>query len=222
MVATRKWAITERAITRKQDIRSDDALARGFLAGDNDAFHELFRRHNGRLLAYCAKFVRDVPLAEDLTQETWVRSIDLRDTSRGDEVQNLLGLLFRIARNLCLDALKSPRIAARQSLHELDERGHPTAEGIREMTSEEEIVLRALDRLPIEYRETLVLHIYCGYGYEEIATMQGKTPDAIWARASRGRKKLREMVSEELRREEGALRIITGRETTERKRGGAA
>jgi RNA polymerase sigma-70 factor (ECF subfamily) len=163
-----------------------------------------------------------VPLAEDLTQETWVRAIDLRDASRGDEVQNLLGLLFRIARNLCLDALKSPRIAARLSLHEIDEKGHPTAEGIREMTSEEEIVLRTLDRLPIDYRETLVLHIYCGYSYEEIAAMLGKTPDAIWARASRGRKKLREMVSEELRREEGALRIITGKETTERIRGGGA
>lgn len=166
--------------------------------------------------------MRDVPLAEDLTQESWVRAIDLRGASRGDEVHNLLGLLFRIARNLCLDALKSPRVAARLSLHEIDEKGDPTAEGIREMTSEEEIVLRALDRLPIDYRETLLLHTYSGYSYEEIAVMLGKTPDAIWARASRGRKKLREMVSEELRREEQALRIITDGKTTERTRGRGA
>ena len=51
--------------------------------------------------------------------------------------------------------------------------------------------------------------MYSGYTFEEIASMLGKSPDAIWARASRARKKLRELVVVEIEREEQALKIIT-------------
>ena len=58
----------------------------------------------------------------------------------------------------------------------------------------EEKLVAALDSLPFETREILVLNAYCGYRFDEIATMLDKSPDAVWARASRARAQLRRMV----------------------------
>lgn len=185
----------------------DTGRFRRFLAGDDHAFHQLFERHNGPLTTYAFKVVGRFHVAEDLVQESWVRLIGMRSAPPAN-VSNPTGLMFRIVRNLCLDYLKSPR-SGHDSLQVIGEAHHPVTT-TRERSSEEEIVLQALERIPAEYRETLLLHIYSGYSYEEIATMLGKTPDAIWARASRGRKKLRELVTRALEREEEALKLIGG------------
>lgn len=176
-----------------------------FLAGDNDAFNILFRRHNQRLFAYCVKVVRDSAVAEDLTQEAWMRLIRLR-SKPDQEVRNHLGLMLRIVRNLCLDHLRSRRDS--ESLDQLDEKGHPTYSHA-ELSVGEEIAVRCLEQLSFEYRETLILNIYSGYSLDEIAAMLGKSSDAIWARASRARKKLRDLVTEQLRREEDSLKVLS-------------
>lgn len=207
-----------RPITEKETIVAEERTARRFLEGENAAFRQIFAEHNVRLLAYCTKLVKDRSVAEDMAQETWVRVIGLREKGPA-EVRNLYGMIYRIARNLCLDHLKSYRENNRTTIEELG-RAHPTT-SIRELSTEEEIVLRALDRLPFEYRETIVLHTYSGYSYEEIARMLEKTPEAIWARASRARKRLREIVTEELNKEEASLRlVIGGRERTGREKKG--
>jgi DNA-directed RNA polymerase specialized sigma24 family protein len=56
------------------------------------------------------------------------------------------------------------------------------------------MVLASLDELSFDHREVLILNIYCGYRFDEIAAMMGKSPDAIWARASRARAQLRKAV----------------------------
>lgn len=158
------------------------------------------------LLTYCTKMVENRAAAEDMAQEAWIRFIDLRSRSREDLVHNPVGFLMRIARNLCLDYRKS-----RKRLLPLESREErPDHFGtIPEPTTDEEIVRRCMELLPFEYRETLVLNVHCGYSLEEIARMLDKSPDAIWARASRARKKLRELVTAGLEREEGRLKVIT-------------
>ncbi len=183
-----------------------DELAVRFLEGDDRAFEMIFAEHNPRLFAYCIKMVKDRSVAEDLAQETWVRTIGLRTRERGS-VENLYGMIYRIARNLSLDHLKSYRERNRTTTEDLGA-AHPVTSQ-KERSAEEEIVLRALDELPFDYRETILLHTYSGYSYEEIAQMLEKTPDAIWARASRARKRLREIVTREMEREERALRLLT-------------
>lgn len=184
----------------------EERVARRFLEGDDEAFREIFASHNRRLMIYTLKLVKERPVAEDLVQETWVRVIGLRE-KEPDEVRNLYGMIYRIARNLSLDHLKSYRERNRTTTEDLGA-AHPVTSQ-KERSAEEEIVLRALDELPFDYRETILLHTYSGYSYEEIAQMLEKTPDAIWARASRARKRLREIVTREMEREERALRLLT-------------
>jgi RNA polymerase sigma-70 factor (ECF subfamily) len=171
---------------------ADASLLERFQAGDNAAFADLFDRHNNRLFVYCLKMVGSREQARDLTQELWERVIRLR--ASGQRIINPLGFFLTIARNLSLNHLKARRDHA--SLASLPESAHPV-EALHQRSELEELILAALDLLPFDQREVLVLNIYCGYTMEEIAAMLGKSPDAIWKRASRARQRLRRMVTDD-------------------------
>lgn len=168
----------------------DAAVMNRFLAGDDAAFAELFDRHNHRLYVYSLKLLGDPNQAEDLTQELWERVIRLRQQPQ--DVRTPIAFFLRIARNLCLNQIKSRRPVT--SLSSLPESAHPADGTIQERSEMEEAVHRALAKLPFEYREVLVLNAYCGYRYEEIAVMLGKSSASIWMRASRARAQLRKGV----------------------------
>ena len=174
-------------------------LAR-FIDGDDAAFLELFRRYNPRLILYAMKILGDRVRAEDVAQEAWERVIALRRSRQ--QLRSPMGFLLRVARNLCIDAMRARRHHA--TLDDVNEGAHPNSSS-DELSELEQLALDSLEQLPFEQREVLVLNYYCGYRFEEIATMLGRSPDAIWARASRGRARLRQIVAtaldEENRRE---------------------
>lgn len=173
---------------------SDDLdLFNRFLTGEDEAFTMLFRKHNQRLYTYCLKIMGDAGSAEDVTQEMWEKVIGLR--LKPQEVRSPLGLFFRMARNLCMDHLRRSR-----RLVPLDdpEEQMPADESQTALTELEEIAVASLDKLSMDYREVLVLNLYCGYRFDEIAVMMGKSPDAVWAQASRARMQLRKIVAKEL------------------------
>jgi RNA polymerase sigma-70 factor (ECF subfamily) len=64
----------------------------------------------------------------------------------------------------------------------------------------ETIILEALEKLPTADKEVLVLHIYSGYPFGEIAEMLGKSQEAVWQQASRARVKLRNIVMQDANR----------------------
>jgi RNA polymerase sigma-70 factor (ECF subfamily) len=167
----------------------DEALYTRFVQGDDSACVALFKRHNQRLYTYCLKMTGDPDQAEDLAQDVWGRLIELR--SNGRPLQNPVGFLIRMARNLCLDHLKARRKV--QSLEVLSESLHP-AYSMPEVSDREELVVRSIEKLPVDYQDVLILNTYCGYSFEEIAAMLGKSPEAIWTRASRARTLLRSIV----------------------------
>ena len=168
----------------------DALLLQRFQQGDDAAFLELFQRHNPGLFRYCVKVLGNQSEAEDITQDTWEKIIQLRKGTQ--VVSNPSGLIFRMARNACISQLR--RRGRWITVEEFDENALPlhAAESASEL---EEVALAALEELPFEYREVLVLHLYCGYRYDEIAVMMERTPEAIWARASRARGQLRKMVA---------------------------
>lgn len=167
----------------------DEALYRRFIEGDDAACVILYRRHNQRLFMFCVRMVGDRAQAQDLAQESWERLIELRTTAR--PLENPIGFLMRMARNLCLDYLRSRRRML--SLDTVHESEHP-AYSIPEQSEQEELMILFLQKLPVDYREVLVLNTYCGYSFEEIATMLGKSSEAIWTRASRARSLLRKLM----------------------------
>jgi len=171
--------------------REDVLLFTRFLAGDDDALVRLFDLHNDRLCRYCRQFLGDPVRAEDVAQEIWERIIRMRAEGRAS-ADNPLGLLVTVARNLCLDSLRSRR--GHLQLHEVTEAFLPS-EQLHEKTQMEEIVAMAMTRMPLEQREVLTLHYYSGYPLTEIAAMLGESVGAIKTRAWRGRVHLARLVS---------------------------
>lgn len=170
---------------------SDAELFARFFDGDGSALVLIFDRHNHRLYLYCLQFVHDPQLAEDLTQELWERVLRLRNDEHVT-VQNPMGLLLTIARNLCIDAIRKTRYHS--DLDELPEASHPVS-SIPELSHLEELVLLALPHLPVAQREVLALHTYSGYRFDEIAEMLGEPVGAIRTRAWRARAHLGRIIS---------------------------
>lgn len=174
------------------EVRSDDTeLFARFFAGDDAAFIELFDRHTQRLARYFRKMIGDTRHVEDLLQDLWERVVRLRDGKRGVP-PNPLGLLYWMARNLCLNFSRDQK--HHLPLDYLAEREHPGASG-RELSQLEELVVMALERLPMEQREVLILYAYSGYTFDEIAQMMEESSGAIRTRAWRARRQLKRIIA---------------------------
>ncbi len=120
----------------------------------------------------------------------------LRD--RGTRIENFRAMLFTIARNLSLNQIGHTRQATMMTVS-LEVVGHESesmaARGGEPYQEVEELVNKALQRLPIVQREAFVLHAVLGYTFQEIAEMQGSTMTAAKTRAFRARSFLRKLVS---------------------------
>jgi RNA polymerase sigma-70 factor (ECF subfamily) len=174
---------------RVQNIEEAQCFAK-FLSGDDNAAMYFFRAYNRKLFLYCAKLVNNMHAAEDITQEVWERIIKLRCQTQ-PEIANPGGFMFTIARNLCLNHIKLKKhTIPLDAISEMDI-PHEYQPGSTEM---EELVNSSLDTLKFEDKELLVLNMYCGYRFDEIANMMGMSPNAIWTRASRARAQLRDRV----------------------------
>ncbi len=176
-------------MTRTLNSVDETELMARHLAGDNDAFMELFNRLNHRMYMYALKMTGNQEAAEDISQEAWERIILLRRSPV--DVEHPVSYIYKVIRNQCLTSIRARR--RQPSVSPLDEATHPESESERR-SDIEEIVLEALDQLPMDYREVLILNVYSGYNLAEIAAMKNKTIEAIYKRASRAREKLRDAV----------------------------
>jgi RNA polymerase sigma-70 factor (ECF subfamily) len=113
----------------------------------------------------------------------------------GLEIACFKALLFRSARNLCLNTLRLEkyRAGSSEALEEIvatDESSRDT-----ELSEMKTLIKKALARLPFEQREAFVLHEYSGYSYAEIAEMMGTSEQNVKVRAYRARLRLRKVIS---------------------------
>ncbi len=172
---------------RERTVHSEDAeLFARHLQGDHSAFIVLFDKYNERLWLYCTRMLGDPQLGMDAVQELWEKVILLRKKNNGAPTKPL-PYLFTIARNLCLNQLRSRKEFS--SIDDLAESEHPT-EGRYEPSQLEELVVLALQKMPESQKEILVLNAYVGYSFEEISELLDKPLGAIHTAAWRARKRL--------------------------------
>jgi RNA polymerase sigma-70 factor, ECF subfamily len=186
-VSSPTMLIRRKSAARTETTRDGDAaLLQSYIEGDDAAFAELFDRHHHRLYLYCLKIVGDDQQAEDLMQEVWERVIKLR--LKPQRIDNPAGFLVTMTRNLCFNHVKQQR--RRTFLNTFVDRAE-TAVAAHEHSDLAEHMKHALSQLSLEYREVLVLQVYCDYDYDEIAAMLNMNVTAIRMRASRARAQLR-------------------------------
>jgi RNA polymerase sigma-70 factor (ECF subfamily) len=188
----------------------DDKLVEALTGRDERALETLFDRYGDYVYSVCLRMVGDVQLAEDLTQEVFLRLWQrphLYDGSRGRFVTWLLS----VARNRSIDERRS---RGRRFRHE-----NPPSDSAEEMLasagSEDEdtailsderlLIERAMASLPQDQRLAIQLAYYGGYTQQEIAQGLRQPLGTVKTRIRLGLQKLRLILNEQT---EGGARPI--------------
>ena len=171
--------------------------------GDLEPLGLLFERHSTKVHALCCRMTGSGESANDLVQETFLRILRYRKSFRGEAA--FTTWMYRVARNTCLDHLKSiDRDGARLKRYQQTSVA-PVPAG-EDVAKERRLrrLERALRELPDTQREVLVLSRYLGLKYREIAEVQECDVGAVKARAHRGLRRLR-LLFDKLEDEDHAL-----------------
>ena len=177
----------------------DAALVEEALRGRLDAFNQLVIRHQDHLFALVYRLVPDPDQAADAVQEAFFSAYRSMASFRGGSVRSWLG---RIAVNAALDMQRARRRRPAQPYPEFeDDSWQPPAESDAEPESRtlaverSRVLAQALDALPFEQRNCIVLFDVAGYDYEEIAGIMRVSVGTVKSRIHRGRLALRRALS---------------------------
>jgi RNA polymerase sigma-70 factor, ECF subfamily len=161
----------------------------GAKQGDMSALHFLYVRFADDVCAYVRSIVRDAHAAEDITQNVFAKLIKAIHKYERRDVP-FAAWIIRVARNMALDHIRASRQIPLAEVRTSDEGGEQV--GFERAMSLRE----ALDLLPADQREVLVLRHVAGLSPGEIADRLGKTEASIHGLHHRGRGALRTALRE--------------------------
>lgn len=176
-----------------------DLIARA-KAGDRAAMGQLYEGHSRRVYTVIRRLVGDDHLAEDLSQEAWVRAFEKLHLFRGDSAFGTW--LYRLATNVALNRLR--RSSKRNTVE-------GNADLPRVSKAEDDVLVTrrvlalAMDQLPPGYRKVLVLHDVEGWTHEEIANALECSTGTSKSQLHKARKRMRELIAP-ARAEDGGAR----------------
>jgi len=170
----------------------DRELVTGVLAGDPSAERRLYDAHVDRVYRLAFRLAGDPDLAQEFTQEAFIRAFDRLDTFRGDA--RLSTWLCSVATSVVFNGLRKIK-RVRQREVDLDAVA-PRADTRREADPDlKERLHAAIEDLPRGYRAVFVMHDVEGYTHEEIGSALGIRPGTSKAQLSRARGKLRQSLA---------------------------
>jgi RNA polymerase sigma-70 factor (ECF subfamily) len=150
------------------------------------------------LYGYALILTRNHAEAEDLVQETYLRAIQAMGRLRADS--NMKGWLFTILRNVWFNQLRKwrnspPMIDAGDG--DADSIADPSKDSHSLYASkvEAEQVRAAIQKLPVDFREIILLREYEDLSYQEIATVLACPVGTVMSRLGRARAKLRTLLA---------------------------
>jgi RNA polymerase sigma-70 factor, ECF subfamily len=159
-----------------------------------------FTEYLNCLYSYAVVLSRNRAEAEDLVQETCLRALRAMERLRPDS--NIKSWLFTILRNIWLNQLRQTRSGSGDVDIDLDEDGSnaamdkatdPFATYVSKV--EREQVSHAIEQLPLEFREIILLREYEELSYQEIATLLDCPVGTVMSRLARARTKLRDLLA---------------------------
>jgi RNA polymerase sigma-70 factor (ECF subfamily) len=196
---------------------SEQALIKRLVKGEQSAYKELIEMIEKPLVNFIYRYVGERSEAEDIFQDTFVRVLQ---TIRGYRPKAKLSTwIFTIARNLCLDHIKSKKRRRTLSLDTVPSPYHDNIIPFEEIlqsqsmsvdsqVQKKELELEiegALQRLPLKYREALILRVYLDLPYSEVAQIAQAPVGTVKYRVHSAIRILSRMLQEGSKREEASL-----------------
>ena len=181
---------------------ADLALVRRAKKGDYRAFDLLVLKYQSRIVSIAFKFVKEIQLAEDISQEAFIKAYRSIDSFR--EESAFYTWLYRITANTAKNYLVSKgrrkessisemSISENEDFYELPTNDSP--EQILMAQSLKDTIYDALSNLPEDTRTALSLREFEGLNYEEIAEIMNCPVGTVRSRIFRGREALENLIS---------------------------
>jgi RNA polymerase sigma factor (sigma-70 family) len=155
------------------------------------SFERLLMPHLGAAYNLARWLTRDDQNAEDLVQDTYLRALKAFDGFRDGDARSWL---LRIVRNTFYTGLERNR--TNEWTTTFDEEIHSTPsqasnpEALLVQSVDDELLKDALQDLPPQFREVMVMRELEGLSYREIATISGVPVGTVMSRLARARKRL--------------------------------
>jgi len=178
---------------------SDEALMRAWVDGEVTAFDQLYSRHRGRLYRFLLRQLRDQAMADELFQDVWQRVIAARVGWKPEAAFSTW--LFRIAHNRLADHWRASSYRP-PAPADADERAAripdpDTPERTLSEFEQRRLLQLALDALPAEQREVLLLRLEQELTLEEIGAITGVGRETVKSRLRYAMEKLRARLPDE-------------------------
>lgn len=176
--------------SRGSDSAFEQRLVARLQAGETEAISTLFDLHVDAVYAYARHFLGNREDAEEVTSEAFLRALSRVAAFRGD--CPFRGWLFGIARNLCLDRKRQPRLLPLDD----DWADTPAAPDHSAASDTRIVVQSALAQLPDDQRMALILCDVQEHTAPEVAHMLDRSLDATKSLLYRARRSLKARLKE--------------------------
>src|SRR5215210_6320413 len=177
---------------------SDEELMKRTQNGDRQAYAVLYERYSASVLSYLYRMLGNLEDVESIGQEVFLRAFRFAPTYRYP--QKFSTWLFTITRNLAINQSRRRKRSPIRNITELnlegvDISGDPyqvAARATDDVEKQEEIaqVLRALDELPTDQKEVIVLGVFQDLSYAEMEEITGTKAVTLRSRMFHGLKRL--------------------------------
>jgi RNA polymerase sigma-70 factor (ECF subfamily) len=177
---------------------SDEELMKRTQNGDKQAYALLYERYSASVLSYLYRMLGNVEDVESIGQEVFLRAFRFAPTYRYP--QKFSTWLFTITRNLAINQSRRRRRSPVRNVTELNLEGvemsgdpyQVAARATDDVERQEEIaqVLRALEDLPADQKEVIVLGVFQDLSYAEIEDITGTKAVTLRSRMFHGLKRL--------------------------------
>jgi RNA polymerase sigma-70 factor (ECF subfamily) len=177
---------------------ADEDLMRRAQQGDRQAFGMLYERYSSAVLSYLFRLLGNIEDVESIAQEVFVRAFRFRASYRFP--QKFSTWLFTISRNLAINQSRRKKRSPVKNMTELGLEGveisgnadRVAADASDDLEKREEIarMLKALDGLPNDQKEVILLGIFQDLSYGEMEQITGTKAVTLRSRMFHGLKRL--------------------------------
>ena len=182
---------------------TDEELIIGFQEGNNFAYNELVRRYKDRLVNFIYRYVGNYDDAEDIVQDTLVKVYVSKHLYK--EIAKFSTWIYTIAINLAKTKVikkQKTKVFSISAAYDDEDKDFDIKDeaylpdDVANAKFQEEIIQKALNSIPENYRKLVILRDVEEFSYEEICEMTGLPMGTVKSRINRGREKLQKLLSD--------------------------
>lgn len=185
-------------LMQTEKVLSDNELVRLIQRGDTELYAIIIERYQGKLFAYLYRLIGGREEAEDLLQDVFIKAF--KNLKSYDADRKFSSWIYRIAHNEAVNYIKRKSLKRFISWEDVTSTkdkliSNSTEEGADDLWMKKEAIKEvdeAINRLPIKYKQVLLLRYYSEKSYEEISEILQKPVNTVGTLINRAKKKMAE------------------------------